>query len=432
MFGHRQGKGGRLSRSAVAGVAAAAVMVLAASACSSGGGSSSAGGTSAGGTTGGSTSGAIQIGAILPISGSLSYYGTEYRRGMELAATDINAAGGINGQKVSFTYLDDGGDTTTALNAVRSLHAKGVNIVTGSGSSTTDLAISQLADSLGMTSWMLGTSTSLVTRGLKNMIAPSVLTENFVGAAFAIFKQVPAILNTPMKNLTVALVYSNDAYGTSNATAEAPVLTGLGAKVVAKIPYDITSTDYSSVIAKLKSADPMVVVQTGYTDDVVLMWKQAKAAGYEPKFMIGSGGTGTLNFVQALGSYADGFASYGYALPTTKIAASETFGTDYQKAYGAPLTSGHALMVYSAMLMLRDTLKKAGTSTDPAKITAAAHALDEPAGTYPNGCGFKLSSGGENTLCSAGGYQWQNQKLVPVWPASIATATLTGPLPIAA
>jgi branched-chain amino acid transport system substrate-binding protein len=422
MFGHRQGKGGRRSRSAVAGVAAAAVMILAASACSSGGGSSSAGG---------STSGTIQIGAILPISGSLSYYGTEYRRGMELAATDINAAGGIDGQKVQFTYLDDGGDTTTALNAVRSLHSKGVSIVTGSGSSTTDLAISQLADSLGMTSWMLGTSTSLVTRGLKNMVAPSVLTENFVGAAFAIFKQVPTILNTPMNKLTVALVYSNDAYGTSNATAEAPVLTGLGAKVVAKVPYDITSTDYSSVIAKLKSANPMVVVQTGYTDDVVLMWKQAKAAGYQPKFMIGSGGTGTLNFVQALGSYADGFASYGYALPTTKIAASETFGTDYQKAYGAPLTSGHALMVYSAMLMLRDVLKKAG-ATDPAKITAAAHSLSEPVGTYPNGCGFKLTSGGENTLCSAGGYQWQSQKLVPVWPASIATATLVGPLPIAA
>lgn len=427
MFGHRQGKGGRLSRSALAGVAVAAVMVLTASACGTGGGGSGGGG---GVGAAGSTSGPIQIGAILPISGSLSYYGTEYRRGMELAATEINSNGGISGRKLNFTYLDDGGDTTTALNAVRSLHSKGVNIVTGSGSSTTDLAVSQLADSLGMESWMLGTSTELVTRNLKNMIAPSVLTENFVGAAFALFKQVPGFLKTPMNKLTVALVYSNDAYGTANSAAETPVLTGYGAKIVAKIPYDITATDYSSVVAKLKSANPMVVVQTGYTDDVVQMWKQAKAAGYEPKFMIGSGGTGTLNFVQALGSYANGFASYGYALPTPKIPASETFGTDYQNAYHAPLTSGHAMMVYSAMLMLRDVLKQAGSDA-PAKITAAAHALSEPSGTYPNGCGFKLSPGGENTLCSAGGYQWQNQKLVSVWPDSIATSTLEGPLPLA-
>jgi branched-chain amino acid transport system substrate-binding protein len=417
MFGLRQGKRSWFSRSPLMAAASFMATVLAASACGSGGGG------------GGGGSGDIKIGAILPISGSLSYYGTEYRRGMELAQKQINDNGGVNGRNVAFTFLDDGGNTTTAINAVRSLHSKGFKIVTGSGSSTTDLAISKLADSLGMESWMLGTSTELVKRGLKNMVAPSVLTQNFVGAAFVLFKQTPAILKKPMNQISVALVYSNDAYGTANAAAEGPALTGFGAKVTAKISYDITATDYSSVISKLKSAKPDVVMQTGYTDDVVLMWKQAKAAGYEPKFMIGSGGTGTLNFVKALGSYANGFASYGYALPTAKIQSSEEFLTNYKAAYHADLTSGHALMVYSAMLILRDVLKKAG-GDQPAKITSAAKGMNEPPGTYPNGCGFKLGSGGENTLCTAGGYQWQNQKLVGVYPASIATAQLQGPLPL--
>lgn len=417
MFGLRQGKGGWRSRSPLmAGVVVMAI-TLAASACGSGGGG------------GGGGSGDIKIGAILPISGSLSYYGTEYRRGMELAQKQINDNGGVNGRKVAFSFLDDGGNTTTAINAVRSLHSKGIKIVTGSGSSTTDLAISKLADSLGMESWMLGTSKDLVGRGLKHVVAPAVLTENFVGAAFAVFKQTPTILKKPMNQISVALVYSNDSYGTANAAAEEPALTGFGAKINAKISYDITSTDYSAVVSKLKSAKPDVVVQTGYTDDVVLLWKQAKAAGYEPKFMIGSGGTGTLNFVKALGSYANGFASYGYALPTPKIPESETFQTNYKASYHADLTSGHALMVYSSMLILRDVLKKAG-GDDPAKLTSAAHGMNAPAGTYPNGCGFKLSSGGENTLCTAGAYQWQNQKLVGVYPASIATATLQGPLPL--
>jgi branched-chain amino acid transport system substrate-binding protein len=418
MFGLRQGKNGWLSRSPLMLAAPVMATALAASGCGSGSG---------GGGNGGS--GAIKIGAILPISGALSYYGTEYRRGMELAQKQINDNGGLNGRKVAFTFLDDGGNTTTALNAVRSLHSKGVKIVTGSGSSTTDLAISKLADSLGMESWMLGTSKDLVNRGLKHTIAPAVLTQNFVGAAFAVFKQTPGILKKPMNQISVALVYSNDSYGTANAAAEEPALAGFGAKVTTKISYDITSTDYSAVVSKLKAAKPDVVVQTGYTDDVVLLWKQAKAAGYEPKFMIGSGGTGTLNFVKALGDYANGFASYGYALPTPKIQESETFETNYKADYHAELTSGHALMVYSSTLMLRDVLKKAG-GDDPAKVTTAAHSMSAPAGTYPNGCGFKLGSGGENTLCTAGAYQWQNQKLVGVYPDSIATAKLQGPLPL--
>jgi branched-chain amino acid transport system substrate-binding protein len=371
----------------------------------------------------------IPIGAILPITGTLSYYGTEYQRGMELAQKEINSNGGINGRDVKFTFLDDGGNTTTALNGVRSLKAKGTKIVTGTGSSTTDLAVSQLADQLGLSSWMLGTSSELTERKLKHIVAPSVATPNFVKAAFEIFKEVPEILDKPMNEITVALVHSNDAYGTANAQAEEPVLKEYGAKIVLDVSYDIASTDYSSTISKLKAADPDVVVQTGYTDDVVLMWKQAKSAQYTPDFMIGSGGTGTLNFVKALGSYANGFASYGYALPSEKQEASIAFKEAYREAYGADLTSGHALMVYSSMLRLADVLTEADTD-DPEAVTEAAHAMDKPAGTYPDGCGFKLTEGGMNDMCTAGGFQWQDQKLAPVYPEALATAELLGPLPL--
>jgi branched-chain amino acid transport system substrate-binding protein len=398
---------------------------LVATACSS----SSSGSVASSGSTGNaSSSQPIQIGAILPITGTLSYYGTEYQRGMELAATEINSSGGINGRKVQFTYTDDAGNTSTALSAVRRYHDLGFKIVTGTGSSTTDLTVSQLADQLGMASWVMGTDVTLGTRGLKYMVAPAVTTANVVGAAFAIFKQLPGILHMPMSDITVALVHSNDAYGTANASLEKPAITGYGAKIVLNLPYDITSTDYSSTIAKLKAAAPDVVVQTGYTDDVVLMWKQAKAAGYAPKFMIGSGGTATTNFVKALGSYVNGFAAYSYALSSPKIPASETFAANYKKAYGADPASGHAMMVYSSMLMLAAALKKAGTD-DPAALTAAAHSIDAPSGTYPNGCGFRLNSGGINEECTMAGYQWQNEQMVPVYPASIATSTVFGPIP---
>ena len=86
------------------------------------------------------------------------------------------------------------------------------------------------------------------------------------------------------------------------------------------------------------------------------------------------------------------------------------------------------VVVFPLLWMLAAALKKAGTD-DPAALTAAAHSIDAPSGTYPNGCGFKLNSGGINEECTMAGYQWQNEQMVPVYPASIATSTVFGPIP---
>lgn len=61
----------------------------------------------------------IKIGAVLPFSGGVELYGQQAKLGLELAATDINAAGGILGRPVEMVFRDDGTRPRIAAEAAR-------------------------------------------------------------------------------------------------------------------------------------------------------------------------------------------------------------------------------------------------------------------------------------------------------------------------
>ena len=61
----------------------------------------------------------IKIGAVLPFSGGVELYGEQARLGLELAAADINAAGGILGRPVAVVFRDDGTRPNIATEAAR-------------------------------------------------------------------------------------------------------------------------------------------------------------------------------------------------------------------------------------------------------------------------------------------------------------------------
>src|SRR5216684_9263519 len=61
----------------------------------------------------------IKIGAVLPFSGGVELYGRQAKLGLDLAAADINAAGGILGRPVEIVYRDDGTRPNIATEAAR-------------------------------------------------------------------------------------------------------------------------------------------------------------------------------------------------------------------------------------------------------------------------------------------------------------------------
>src|SRR5476651_2146847 len=100
-------------------------------------------------STGADAAEPIRIGAVLPFSGGVELYGQQARLGLDLAAKDINAAGGILGRPVEVIYADDKTRPASAEAAIHALiESDGVVAVVGPITSQNLNAIAPVAESL--------------------------------------------------------------------------------------------------------------------------------------------------------------------------------------------------------------------------------------------------------------------------------------------
>ena len=145
----------KMEKKKLASFLLAGTMALSLTACGSGGSGSAAASGSASGSasasaSGSSGSGTITIGTISPNTGSLATYGTAVTTAVDLAVSQINDAGGINGSQVKVINADDQFDPTECLNAFNSLVAQGVGLIVGSVTSGCTSAITDAADEEGV------------------------------------------------------------------------------------------------------------------------------------------------------------------------------------------------------------------------------------------------------------------------------------------
>ncbi len=89
----------------------------------------------------------IKIGAILPLTGSAAPYGENAKRGIELALTEINAAGGIQGSRIRVLFEDSRTDPKEAVSALNKLYSThGVRYIIGDINSSGVLAMAPIAE----------------------------------------------------------------------------------------------------------------------------------------------------------------------------------------------------------------------------------------------------------------------------------------------
>ncbi len=281
------------------------------------------------------------LGAILPQTGNLAWYGQEIGRGYDLAVAKINADGGINGKQITLLH-SDAPQPAAAVGEVERLKNQGANVIIGSGSSAIALTASAAAARQGLAYWESnGLDNKYSERGLQRVFQFAPNNDDFVAASIALFTNfAPKMLNKDLKDITVGLVYENSTYGMTQSAVQKDVLKKLGANIIADESYSRTASDLSPVVLKMKSANPDVVIETGYQDDIVLLWRQAKEVGYLPKILISSGAAATQDFANALGADGvNGFMAYNYPfheMPEAGAPGAAEFAKAYEKAYGNP------------------------------------------------------------------------------------------------
>ena len=221
------------------------------------------------------------------------------------------------------------------------------------------------------------------------------------------------------KDLKVWIEHEDSNYGTSIAEEQKKIFERAGATVMVS-GHSLKAIDLTDSVLRAKKFAPDVWISAGYVVDTNLLLRTSREQSFKPSvtLLVGVGDTNeTLN---ALGAdYLNGIVVATY--PRSQI--NPNFGPgaqDVAKAYEAkfkePPIAPSGTNGYVGMLMLFRAIEAAGGSTAYKDVIAAAKKLDVPVGTYPTGYGIKFDDKMQNTRAMPILSQWQDGKIVTIYP----------------
>lgn len=363
----------------------------------------------------------LKVGAINPFSGPTAQYGAEVTRGFEMAAEKANAAGGVLGRKVEIVN-GDAANPQQGIQAVEQLmHKDKVDLFAGTYTSGISNTASDAAMRFNKTYLeTIALAEELTARGLPNYIRTGPNAGTFAQSTIDTLRDLVApTLKKPMNELKVWLEHEDSVYGTGIATKQKRLLEAFGVKVIGVGAHSARTIDLNDTVLRIKTANPDVLIETGYVADGNLLLKTMRDQGLKPAATVFLGTGDTPETVAGLGAAGvEGLLVIAY--PRFDVAESFAPGVAaYRNAYRAkykvdPIQT-QSLTSYVGLQILFEAITAAG-STDPDKVRAAAAKMDKPIGTYLNGFGVKFDNNFQNQRAVTTTVQWQAGKVVTVFP----------------
>ena len=323
-------------------------------------------------------SGPIKIGVVTPLSGTYTPIGQQVRWGLELAAKEINAAGGVAGRQVALVFEDEEANPAVAVQKAEKLfQVEKVDFLTGTVNSGSTLAVAQLAE---RNNKLAATTVSFADSITGDKCSPNMFLVNAraeqqsVALAAWLAKEKPKAKvyylgpDYEMGRSTVA-AFKSSAEKTGSAT---------GGEVFA--PLD--SKDYTQYFGQIRATRPQVLFTSVAGNDTVRLLTQLQDFGLLSGLtVVGASGTVTSQNITAIGAAAEGFATgVGYSpqidRPENKkfVEAFRAANNAYPDLYGADS--------YGVLFAYKAAVEKAG-STETDKVREALRGLtwQTPQGT---------------------------------------------------
>ena len=304
----------------------------------------------------------IKIGIPVGLSGANSVVAPSVVQSAELAAAEINAAGGILGRMVELVVADDGSGAQGAQKAFDSLvFQKEVDVLISMETSA--------ARNAGL---------PIVNRGK----VPFIYTSFYEGRscspwmyvnAWVPEQQVAPIVDHFMSTKsakTYYLIGSDYAFGRGMLEFTRTYIEQQGGTVLGEEYLPLGGTDWTAIISKMKSAGPdALITSTAGGAPNVTLTKQLRAAGVDLPY-----GNLAVDEGTARGMGADATGIYISASYITDIASAEnkTFLAAMEKHFGADLKTPNDLSVpqYEGVYLYKMAVEKAGTTDGKAVIDA--------------------------------------------------------------
>ncbi|RVO73528.1 ABC transporter substrate-binding protein [Sinorhizobium medicae] len=363
----------------------------------------------------------LSIGVVGPFSGPQARQVDEMTRGIELAVDEANFAGGILGRRIQ-VVKGDAVNPQQAISAVEKLATQDeVDLFVGTWASAISNTASDSAMRNNKVYWeTLCLANDLTERGLPNFFRSGPNARIYGEAAVETIQGLAGrVLKKDVKDVKVWIEHEDSNYGTSVAQAQSAAFKKLGAQVVGIGAHPANAIDLSDAILRARGTNPDVWINNGVSSDSNLLMRAARDQGFVPAIMLFTGQADTPEILESLGAkYLDGILVLTYPRPDlspTYGPGTEAFLAAYGKKYSGGNVTVQAMSAYVGVQILFEALRNAQSlEIDP--VRAAVAALDKPEGSYCTGYGVKFDENMTNLRARPLVSQWQNGKVVTVFP----------------
>jgi branched-chain amino acid transport system substrate-binding protein len=302
----------------------------------------------------------ITIGLVGPMSGKQANFGEQLKHGAEQAVADINAAGGINGEKIILRSADDACDPKQAVAAANQMASNGVKFVVGHYCSGSAIPASKVYMDEGVLFISPAATNPKLTDDAKDLIfrvcgrddRQAVVLSDYMAKHF--------------KGEKIAIAEDETAYGRGLADEVRKDLNAASIKEVLFEAYTPGERDYSALISKLKQAGAQVLFIGGYHTETGLIARQLKEQGASIQ-IIGGDALVTDELWSIAGPAAEGMLMTFSPDPRNKPGTKAAMAAMHKSGFEP---EGYTFYSYAAVQVIADGIKAAGKA-DPMKVAAA-------------------------------------------------------------
>lgn len=311
----------------------------------------------------GDGTGTILIGYYGDLSGRTSSFGQSTKNGVEMAADEINKAGGINGRLVQIITEDDQGEPNKAATVVTKLiNQDKVQALLGEVASSNSLAAAPKAQEAKVPMISPSSTNPAVTQ-VGDYIFRVCFIDPFQGEVMAKFSA------NNLKAKRAAILYDfNSDYSRGLYQFFKRSFISLGGEIVSEQSYTQGDRDFSGQLTAIRAANPEVIYVPGYYGEVGVIANQTRQLGIKAPLLGGDGWDAPQLWQLGGASLNGNYISNHYSVDDPSPAIRK-FVADYEGRFKM-LPDALAALGYDSMKVLADAIKRAG-GTESGKLRDA-------------------------------------------------------------
>jgi len=317
---------------------------------------------------------AVDIAIVAELSGGGAPAGTQYRDGIMLAIEEINASGGILGEKIKVTQHDTQTDPQISKGLVTKAIDDGAYVIMGTVYSSSTVVNMFEAMNAGVPQIVGAEAPNITQKGNPYVFRTSYGAHRGVPSLTGYFRDT-------LKAKKVAVSWVNNEFGKGGHDVFVDEMQKAGIDVVADIPSEAGAADFAADVSRLKSAGADAVFVYLHEEESARFLKEAKKQGLKTP-LVGEVTLTGQKVIDLAGDAANGAVAHVGLTAQANVKSIQDFGKKFSAKYGHE-TDHNGIKGYIGMWAVKYVTEMNG-AFDQKKFADTMHGLCLDVNKHPN------------------------------------------------